>query len=482
MIRSHSLRLLAPASVVLALCSASTRASAQAPPLSESIVVGAWTFRPSLEVRVRGEYRRHPVDTGGDIYASTAVLAEGYESTSPTVVTTLPPVKNQYLVSERTRLGLAVDRGPVTGALVLQDARVFGDTGGVFVGPGEPKLPSFQPFEAYVDVHSRSGRKMFFRLGRQRVSWGDGRLVGSNDWSYTGRSLDAARFMFQVADVDIELMAAMLAAPGGLPPSVSGARQPVREGLGAQLYGLDATWHILPLLNIEVTGLARIARDPTPSSLTPADTYVIDGRVSGERRGFRYAVEGAYQLGRIASYGVHRTHRAFALAARVGLETALPGHLTFNAEAAYASGDDGDFNGTQKRFDPILPDQRTWLSPMSAFAWSNILTAGGSVSVKPTEELEMRAGYRFANLASKSGRWTTGELFPVGTKVDNTSSSLGHEIDYSMKITPWKPIDIEAGYGLFIMGDGARAILREVGRPATLQHWAFLQTTVRAPW
>lgn len=482
MIRSPSLRLLAPASVVLTLVSASSRAAAQAPPLSESIVIGAWTFRPSLEVRVRGEYKRHPTDTGGSVYDSSAVLAEGYQSTSPTLTNTLPAVKNQYLVSERTRLGLAVDRGPVTAALVLQDARVFGDGRASFVGPGEPTLPSLQPFEAYIDVHARTGRKMFFRLGRQKVTWGDGRLVSQNDWSFTGRSFDAARFGTQIADIDIELMAAMIAAPGGMPPSVGGTREPVREGLGAQLYGIDAAWHILPLLHVELTGLARITREPFPSTLTPSDTYVVDARIFGDHRGFHYAAEGAYELGKVASYGTERTHQAFAFAGRVGLETSLPAHLAFNIEGAYATGDDGSFDGTQKRFDPLFPDQRAYLSPMSAFAWSNLIMGGGNVSARPLEELSLTVGYRAAMLASKPGRWTTGDLVPVGAKLDNASAFLGHEIDYAMKITPWKPIDIDAGYGLMIMGDGARGILRDIGRPATLQHWAYLQTTVRAPW
>ena len=38
--------------------------------------------------------------------------------------------------------------------------------------------------------------------------------------------IDAARFGTQIADIDIELMAAMVAAPGGMPPSVGGTREP----------------------------------------------------------------------------------------------------------------------------------------------------------------------------------------------------------------------------------------------------------------
>ena len=480
MIRSNPLRLLASASSLLALCSMSAAARAQATPLSEAIVIGSWTFRPSLEVRVRGEYRQHPVDTGGALYTTTAVLGESYGSTQPGVREVSLARADQFYVSERSRLGLAVDRGPVTGVLTLQDARLLGNTSSLFTGAGQPALPSFAPYEAYVDVHTRAGRRVFLRIGRQRVVWGDGRLVGANDWSLTGRSLDAARFGVQLGDVDLEAMAVLLAAPGNAPPIAAGTQQ-TALGTGSQLYGLDAKWHILPLLQVEVAGLARIAREPAPSSLVPGDTYVIDGRISGDHRGFRYAVEGAYELGRVASYGVLRDQRALALAARLGLETALPWHLTFGAEVAYATGDNGDPTGTQKRFDPILPDEHANLGPMSLFAWSNVLTAGASISIKPLDELQMTAGYRFANLADAKGRWTTAQLIPVGASTSNTSSALGHEIDYALKLTPWKPIDFEAGYGLFLFGDGAEAILTEAGRPAQLQHWGYLQTTIHAP-
>lgn len=481
MIRSPSLRLLASASAVLTLTSATTRATAQAPPLPESIAIGAWTFRPSLEARLRGEYRRHPVDIGGTVFDSTAVLAEGYQTTLPTILGTQGDVNAQFFAAERVRLGLAVDRGPVTGALVLQDARVFGSIQPSFVGPGQPTLPSLEPYEAYIDVHSRTGRRVFLRLGRQKVEWGDGRLIGDSDWSATGRSLDAARFGFQVGDFDIEAMAALLAAPGGLPPATSDDRKPAVYGTGAQLYGLNVTWHLLPLLNFELTGLSRIVREPNPTWVTRSDTHVIDARIFGDRRGFRYALEGAYELGRVASYGQNRDLGAFALAAQAGLETSLPLHLTFEIEGAYASGDDGSFDGRITRFDPIFPDTHTALGPMNLVAWSNILSVGGDVRMKLSEELGLTAGYRFVNLASAHGRWITADLVPVGASLKNTERSLGHEIDGALKFSPWKPIEFEGGYGLFIFGNGAREILREAGRAAKLSHWAYLQTTIRAP-
>jgi hypothetical protein len=489
MISPSPRRSLAPFAVALALVTSPSLALAQASPIPESITVGAWTFRPTLEVRVRGEYRRHPFDAGGAVYDASAIFAEDYQSRLPKVSATQPAVNDQYFVAERSRLGLAVDRGPVTAAVTLQDARVWGDTGsGALIAPGEPSPPVIAPYEAYLDVHTRSGRRVFFRAGRQAVTWGDGRLIGHNDWSATGRSLDAARFGIEIGDVDIETMAVLLATPGRYTPAgapvmtgASGTADLV-EGSGAQLYGLDVTWHALPLLAVEVLGLARVVREPVPGALTPSNTFVVDGRLSGDRRGFRYSVEGAYELGQVASYGANRKLSAFALAARASWETALPGHLTFAAEGAYASGDDSTSQtGTLKRFDPILPDEHTLLSPMSLVAWSNLILGGGSVSLRPVDELTLQAGYRYAALAQPGDRWSSASLNPIGAAPTNTSRSLGHEIDAAIRVAPWRAFEVETGYGIFLRGDGADAVLQAALRPATLQHWVYLQTTARLP-
>jgi hypothetical protein len=480
--------MLVSAAFGLTAAASAAPASAQATPIPEAITVGDWTFRPLLEVRVRGEYRRHPFDAGGLVYGPAPVLYEDYGSTLPKVAASQPEVANGYQVAERSRLGLAIDRGPVTAQITLQDARMWGSAGAGLVPSGQPERASFAPYEAYLDVHTRSGRKVFFRAGRQAVSWGDGRLLGSNDWSATGRSLDAARFGFQVGDLDVEMFAAMLAVPGRYLDPVD--LKTLREGSGAQLYGLDAVYHVLPLLNIEAMGLMRMVRDPAPATLTPSTIGVIDGRIFGDRRGFRYAVEGAYELGKVAWYGANRDVRAFAFAARVSWETALPGHLTFGAEGAYASGDDGTVAKldnktgkvpTLKRFDPILPDEHSFLGPMGLFAWSNLMFVGGDVGVQPIDELRIKAGYHLAALAQPGGRWTDAALTPIGAAPGNTSRALGHEIDASLKITPWKPFEIDAGYGIFLRGTGADEVLLDAQRQAKLQHWAYLQTTVRLP-
>lgn len=475
---------LVSAAVGVAALVGTGHARAQTKPASDGIAVGAFTFRPLIEVRVRGEGRSAPFDTGGASYDSAAVQADGRGLAVPAIVDMRAPVRAQYLVGERSRLGVAADRGPVTAAITLQDARVLGNTDAALVGPGQPALPSFAPYEAYADVHSRSGKRNFLRLGRQKVSWGDGRLVGADDWSPTGRSLDAGRVGLQLGDVDVEGLAALLAAPSALPPSVAGASTPASQGTGAQLYGVDVVWHLWPLLSIEAIGLARVVREPAPRSLTPGDTFVGDGRAFGDYRGLRYAVEGAWEAGRLATYGGTRPLSAFALAAKMALETTLPAHLTFGAQGAYASGgDDGkDVHATERRFDPLLPDANRNHGAMDLYAWSNLLEVGGNVSAHPSDVLALSASYRLAALASPEGRWTSGSLQPIGASATNTSRLLGHEVDLTAICTPWEPITFGVGYGLFLLGDAAKNILTEAGREApTAQHWGYLQTTVRAP-
>ena len=116
----------------------------------------------------------------------------------------------------------------------------------------------------------------------------------------------------------------------------------------------------MPLFGIELTALARVARDPLPPELVRGDTFVFDGRFYGDWRGVSYGVEGAYELGRVAGFGVNRDISAFAVAGAVAWQTALPGDFRFAARGAYASGDDSNGQDPEKitRFDPIAPDVR----------------------------------------------------------------------------------------------------------------------------
>jgi hypothetical protein len=118
---------------------------------------------------------------------------------------------------------------------------------------------------------------------------------------------------------------------------------------------------------------------------------------------------------------------------------------------------------------------------MGLYGWSNILEAGGGLSVKPLEELHLKAGYRFAALTS-AGPWisSSARVFGhAGEREGFASAVLGHEIDFAATLTPWEPIEFKAGYGLFLFSENVKALTAP--DPLGAQHWVFLQTLVHAP-
>lgn len=454
-------------------------ALAQFEALDEGLAIGEWTFYPTIEARVRGEYRRDPVDIGGDLYERTAVQSNGFDSSVPAVTVRTPAVSDQWIVSERSRLGMKVTYDVLTAKLVLQDSRVLGSTPGSAVDTGFGELA---PYEAYIDVRTDVEDPLLsVRVGRQRMRWGDGRLLGDADWSPRPLSLDAARMHFSFDDFDIEAFGALIALPGPVSQPYAPNGETV-EGTGAQLYGLAARWAIVPLLSVEVAGLARIARDPLPIQLTRGDTYTVDLRVAGEERGLEYAVEGAYQLGRVAGFGENHDINAFAVAGRFAWQTALPWKLRFGARGAYASGDDDPNEGDFERFDPILPTVHEHHGMMDLYAWSNLIEGGADLSASPHEAVRYGLGYTFVGLAQPDDRWSTAYLLPVGADPNNASHVLGHEIDVLIRIQPWDFATFSGGYGFMALGTGGKSILVSAGRKDTdLLHYGMLQVELKAP-
>ncbi len=452
-------------------------ASADEPPPKPVFEVSGWEFTPSIGVKVRGELRHAPVNDR--VYGELPVLRD------EAVVAGGQPLGDQLVLWERARLGLGVEKGPLTLQLTLQDVRSVGDPQAYGALAGQPALPVTAPFEAFIGLATEDG-DVAFRLGRQEIVLGDGRLVGKSDDLATGRSLDAARFVARVGDFDLQAFAAMLVLPGE--PTVSNEPSP---GLapGAQLYALDGTYRFQPWLGFELTGLARITRQPLVDTITPSDTFVGALRVFGDHRGLRYSVLGAFEGGRVAQRGSaeHATQLAGAVAGRVSWETSLPWHLTFGAQGAYASG--GSDATELHTFDPILPDTTQHFGQSGLYGLSNLIEGGGDVGARPIDPLELRVGYRFAAMADATGRWVTSTLQPVGVDEANTSQILGHVASFDLALHPIEELEVGASYALMILGDGAKSAFvaahpSDVGTavtPPDFSHFAMVDVAVAIP-
>ncbi|HEX9295794.1 MAG TPA: alginate export family protein [Polyangiaceae bacterium] len=444
-------------------------AAAQPASPPDGVAIGEFWFRPRLELRSRGEYYHHPVAASE---ADLAILGS-----QPLAATAMD---HQWVVHERARFGLTVERGPLSGTIVVQDARLAG-----FPSPastdrsGGAATTSFHA--AFVEWRTPDTHPSFLRIGRQEIALGEGRLVGISDWELVPRSLDAARGHWTLRQFDLGAFAALLTPPGSLPPQYgeqAASAGAGSGGTGTQLYALAGAVHVDPLLHGEVLGLARVVRYPVPGSLTPSDTIVVDARLFGDQSGLTYAAEFAYELGRVAIFGGNRDLAAWGATAHIDWQTTWPLRPKWSLAGSYATGDDGQLSGTVRRFDPILPDARAGLGQMGLYAWSNIVDGAATVTSSPSDDVSVAIGYRYIRLADPKGPWFTASLAPVGQNIANEASFLGHELDASVSYAPLEGLGLRAGYGAFVTGAGARAILS--GGPRLLSA-AFLQVSLAAP-
>jgi hypothetical protein len=487
------------ATLALATFACARPAAAQSPPAAPTtIALGDWQLTPSLEVRTRTEYRRDPPDLGGfDLYGRLT-----------------PRVRDAWVVAERSRLGLGVERGAVRAQLTLQDARAFGTPSPTATLAPERGPARFEPYEAYLEMRSSSARPSTLRLGRQAVIWGEGRLIGNADFSPTGRALDAARAHVAVGSFDFEALAAILEAPGPLGSSFGDRSGEAHSGV--QLYGLTAKWTIDPLLRLELFGLARISRSDGNAldgsrfavARLSGETYTGALRVSGEASGWTYGVEGAYQFGNAASLAIGGSDiSAYAVAGHVAKtfsEVSLT--PTLRIGGSYASGDDGSPGArTYHQFDPLLADPQRFHGQVDLFAWSNAMDVSGRAQIVPWTDTTFALEYRYARLAEASGEWIGSYLTAIGRAAPppgyaaagyapitgSPDAELGHELDAVFAWRPWLPLELRAGWSGMVLGDGARGIMSAYARGSAdaagvvtaskFAQYAFAQATLSMP-
>jgi Alginate export len=413
----------------------------EAPPAPETLAVGDWQLAPVVEARVRGEYRHG--------------LA----------------VKDSGLLVERARLGVDAQRGVLEAHVVLQDAREL-DLGGGTRLQGTP-LPFALTgvYEAWGEGHSSSARPSYVRIGRQPIAWGEGRLLGTADWSPAARPLDAVRARVVVRDSAFELLAAVLTDPA----------LPVVAAYG-ELFGVRGELAFDPLLAIEAYVLARFAQESPSVDLentVRGETYTGALRAHGDSQAWSWGAEGAMQLGRVPHFAEDRLAWAAAGRASYAFERAL-GHPTVHLGVAFASGDGG--GSTYRAFDPLLPDVHSGHGAMDLFAWSNEEEANIRLTAAPWTDGLAGVEYRYVRLAEPGGAWRSAYLATIAHTPDNTQGELGHEVDAFVAWSPWAPLDLSAGYSVFVLGDGARNLVATNQLGLTdVSHFAYGQVELKVP-
>jgi hypothetical protein len=110
-------------------------------------------------------------------------------------------LKPAFVTLQRTRLNFNYKGGIVNARLVLQDARVFGETD--TKQPATATSGSMGVYEAWAELLLFSGTS--FKIGRQGVQFEDGRLFSFSPWSNTGNSHDLLQLRYFARGLDVQL-------------------------------------------------------------------------------------------------------------------------------------------------------------------------------------------------------------------------------------------------------------------------------------
>jgi hypothetical protein len=349
-------------------------------------------------------------------------------------------------VGQRARLDAKATLGENLSAFIqLQDVRTWGE------------VPTISR-DGFTGIHQGwlevGGAGLSLRAGRQKLVYGDQRLVGGLEWVHQARAFDAARLMWDSEHHDVHLWLSQTGITGVA----------ARDQRGEGFHGLYTRHRLLDALHVDVYFLAREGRldDIRLRILTPGV------RLAGAVGDFAYTAEGAWQGGR---RGAAR-HEAAAAAVTATYTFDVPMRPFVMAEVDWATGDPDPTDDVSREFDNLFPTNHMHYGYMDLVGWRNLRAAHGRVGFVPADGARVWLGYHHLSLDDPRGRWSNagGATIVAADPDRDTDRFLGHQIDLRGTWQPLPALGLLGGYGLFLPGTFAR---EELGpNPA---HFAYLQ-------
>ncbi|EQB63532.1 MAG: hypothetical protein RBG1_1C00001G1111 [candidate division Zixibacteria bacterium RBG-1] len=388
----------------------------------------------------------------------------------------------------RTRLGVKAEIMENTSVYIqIQDSRYAGQEGSVYNGFGNLDL-----HQAYIMLDKLWDSPFSLKAGRQELSYGDGRLIGADDWAYTGTAFDAAKLMFRQGRVSMDLFTGQLTPFWG---RYSGSlTNETFSGLYSSVNYLEHGMWDVYLLSYYHGEVAIDAPYENPAGTIANNTWLftIGTRTSGTLvdDNFSYHGEFAYQFGDWLSSSVS----AWAFSAGAGYEFPVEVAPYFGLEFNYASGDDSIDDGNRGTFTNLFPANHGKYGAMDQMAWQNMINVRATAGFKPVEKLDFRGDFHLFWLAQENDAWYTsmgfptyfpdrpnfpvkGNLFgPVFVRgAAGTANNVGNELDLLLKYQYNDAVSWHLGFSHFFAGAVADSVL---GTDAGDANWFYAQMKV----
>ncbi len=379
----------------------------------------------------------------------------------------------------------------------LQDSREFDSkrTNVPFVNAAEGNDPA-DLRQLYADLGDPRDDTVTARLGRQILAYGDERLVGGFEWNNFARTFDAAKVVYNAADIKttIDAFAARVV-------TIQGRNQGDKNDFildRSDPHDLFAGVYVQNsgCIKNQKTDVYLLYRDKSqngpfyrPNFLTSGPTgvapYDIPEKIwtlgfraqsiaSAPLGGCDYIVEAAYQWGQSrpgltnAQVAVPNwyDHRAYAIHAELGRSWEKSAFFPRLAiEYNEASGDRNPTDTHNDAFLNLFPTNHKFYGYMDVLGWKNMKDLAATLRFKPFAKAGsslrksiLRLAYDWLSLKTTQDLWyranaITAVATPAAAIRTGLPSDLGREFDVTWTWSPSPPYEILLGYSYFWTGD-----------------------------
>jgi hypothetical protein len=343
-----------------------------------------------------------------------------------------------------TRFRFGVSLKPTTWLKVyaeLQDATAF--------WKDQPLAPPYQSTwdlrRAYVDLGDLGQGPVSFRVGRQDLNFGNGRLVGTSYWRNASRGYDAAMAVIHWNWLSVNAFAAspVIVLDNGLSHHQEGNNlHGVYGGLKKLIPGSVIEpylfWRLSPNIKTEAGTVSKL------------DEKTAGVRWAGSASQWDYDAEAAGQAGHIGRDKIRAwgwTATASYTFDSLRLKPRLFGGY------AFASGDRNPHDGTHGTFDQLYPNIHDHHGLADQLAWQNLQEVRGGARISLRRNWTLAGMYNDWWLASATDGFynSSGSIVARDSK-GLSGTHIGEEFDVETSYRINRQLELGAGVGRLFPG------------------------------
>ncbi|MFC1724625.1 alginate export family protein [candidate division KSB1 bacterium] len=332
-------------------------------------------------------------------------------------------------VLQRTRVQFIVRHSSYLQVLAqFQDSRSWGTE-----TETRSDMKNVDLHQGFIEYKPEGKNTYIFRLGRQEMDLGDGRIIGKNDWNNVGRSFDAFRMIMRSVGFRCDIFFSKVAHAPILADNF--------------IYGLYYTKHFgKSMADFYFIG----AKEKNGSVLTSNDRLVnnLGFRLDLNSETIQFKSEFVYQIGRVgltadaAKIGLSAYGLASSLKIKAGKR------FYFGGEITLGSGDDDPASGDVKTLQVMYPNLHKFLGPMDLQGWSNAKTMILFFGIKTGKNSDLKFAFNNLEINNTNDYWYDINGSPYTGGLAGENKLIGREFDFTYKKSLVENLFIQIGGSL----------------------------------